>query len=149
MMNVVKARKIAEHVAKLAAISAGFASAYGPEYRITDASPIPAMDLYRQAMEEQTVIASLLNPTAREKAYSRYGQWWKRADVIPSSIVNGMASEVFALIGRTAYAEDKETGIVDPQHTLVLEQSIAGMLHPSTLRMHLAHSDEGDLQEAI
>jgi hypothetical protein len=141
-MNVMTARHIAEHVAELKGISASFTAHYGANYCMTEESPRNAIELYRMSMSIQAKIISLLHPEALNQAYSRYGNWWERAEMIPPSIVNEIATTVFELIGRCAYAEDPETGDIALHNTLVLEQCIAGMLHPSTHITALEHVHE-------
>jgi len=130
-MNVTAARDLAQHVAFLAEQVATFTALYGAHYRMTDSSPIPAWELHRQIMATQSEIATKLDAAALQTPYSRYGEWWKRYDVIDNALVNELASEVFSLIGRCAYlaANDKSCSFGSD---LVLQRSIAGLLHPTT-----------------
>jgi hypothetical protein len=130
-MNVTAARDLAQHVASLAEQVATFTAIYGAHYRMTESSPLPAWDLYRQIMATQTEIAGKLDADAFHTPYSRYGEWWKRHDVIDNALVNELASEVFSLIGRCAYLAANEKSCSFGSD-LVLQRSIAGLLHPAT-----------------
>ncbi|NJR12710.1 hypothetical protein HC776_02265 [bacterium] len=129
-MNVTAAREIAQHVANLAEQVATFTALYGAHYRMSETSPAQAWELYRQIMAAQANIAGKLDMTALQAPYSRYGEWWKRHDVIDSAMVNELASEVFNLIGRCAYLT--ANGKCSFDSDLVLQRSIAGLLHPAT-----------------
>lgn len=130
-MNVVAARNIAQHVASLAEQVATFTALYGAHYRLSPDSPHQAWTLYRQIMASQAEIASKLDGEALQTPYSRYGEWWKRQDVMDSALVNELASEVFSLIGRCAYVSAAHSSRSFGSD-LVLQRSIAGILHPST-----------------
>jgi hypothetical protein len=130
-MTVENARAIVCRIARLAELAASFTAIYGKTYRLTEDSPQAAWDLYREVMAEQAEIAGLLELDALQNSYSRYGEWWKRADVMDTAIVNELASEAFNLIGRCAYlAVNDETRWSNSD--LVLQRSIAGILHPAT-----------------
>jgi hypothetical protein len=130
-MNVTAARDLAQHVACLAEYVATFTALYGAHYRMSDSSPLQARDLYRQIMTTQSEIAGKLDVDALLSPYSRYGEWWKRQDVIDNALVNELASEVFSLIGRCAYMAANEKSCSFGAD-LVLQRSIAGLLHPAT-----------------
>lgn len=140
-MNVNKAREITQNIVELKAVAAAFASTYGSDYRLTEDSSKHALELYRRGMDLQAAIASLLHPEALSGAYSRYGHWWERGDMIPSVLVNEMAHVVFELVGRYAYSQGATESGADSYNTLVLEQCLAGMLHPSALISALESSD--------
>lgn len=136
-MNVTAARELAQHVACLAEQVATFNALYGAHYHISENSPRQAWELYQQIMACQAEIAGKLDQDALQNPYSRYGEWWKRRDVIDSAMVNELASEVFSLIGRCAYLAAHE----NPSSfgsDLVLQRSIAGLLHPATRPVALA-----------
>lgn len=130
-MNVTAARDLAQHVACLAEQVATFTAVYGAHYRMTENSPLQAWDLYREIMTTQAEIAGKLDVDALLSPYSRYGEWWKRQDVIDNALVNELASEVFSLIGRCAYIAANEKSCSFGSD-LVLQRSIAGLLHPAT-----------------
>lgn len=139
-MNTAAARDIVCRVAYLAELAAMFTATYGTNYRLTDDSPREAWDLYRSVMALQTEIAGLLEPEALQTPYSRYGEWWKRMDVIDSALVNELASEGFNLIGRCAYLTVHEK--TRWTHSdLVLQRSIAGLLHPAARQAQLEKAE--------
>lgn len=130
-MNVTAARELAQHVASLAEQVATFTALFGANYHMSETSPRQAWELYRQIMAAQAEIAGKLDADAIHTPYSRYGEWWKRHDVIDSAMVNELASEVFNLIGRCAYLAANEKPCTFGSD-LVLQRSIAGLLHPAT-----------------
>jgi hypothetical protein len=130
-MNVTAARELAQHVAHLAEQVATFTALYGANYRMSENSPLQAWELYRQIMAVQAEIGGKLDTDALQTPYSRYGEWWKRRDVIDNAMVNELASEVFSLIGRCAYLAANEKSCSFGSD-LVLQRSIAGLLHPAT-----------------
>lgn len=136
-MEVIIAKQIAQRVAHLAELAATFTATYGRNYRMTAESPAYAWEQYQKIMAEQAEIAGLLDPEALTTAYSRYGEWWKRQDVMDSSIVNELAIEVFNLIGRCAYLQTHDTRT---NTALVVERSIAGLLHPATRQTALENA---------
>lgn len=136
-MNVNVAKEIAQRVAHLAELAATFTAIYGKNYRMTAESPARAWQQYQEIMAEQAHIAGLLDVDALNNAYSRYGEWWKRQDVMDSAIVNELAIEVFNLIGRCAYVE---TSGGRTNSALVVERSIAGILHPATRQTALENA---------
>lgn len=145
-MNVAQAKEIALRIAQLAELSATFNATYGHHYHLSEQSPAEGWELYRQIMTEQTEIAHLLDEEALKNPYSRYGEWWKRADVMDCAMVKELASEAFNLIGRCAYLAVNDA--TRWAHTdLVLQRSIAGMLHPAT--RHLSLTDTVELRKAI
>lgn len=136
-MNVGAARMIAQHVASLAEQVATFNALYGAHYRMIPDSPRQAWELYRQIMASQAEIAGKLDMEAIQTPYSRYGEWWKRQDVMDSALVNELASEVFNLIGRCAYSTASQQAR-SFGFDVVLQRSIAGILHPATRPVLLA-----------
>ena len=138
-MEVTTARQIAEITARLAELVATFQARFGTDYRMTPNSPAEAWEMYRAIMAAQTQIANLLDPMALKNAFSRYGQWWERADVMSCIMVKELSMAAFDLIGRCAYDEQRQSGEVSAAD-LVIQQSIAGMLHPATRPMGVQHS---------
>jgi len=127
-MNTTIARQIAEQIAQLAVLTARFQANYGRNVLLTDLSPEGAHALAGQILDGQASIAALLDPRALETTYHRFGQWWKRHDVIDCAIINELAIDAHNLIARTAYLE-AEGG--DEATLLPIQKSIAGMLHPA------------------
>jgi hypothetical protein len=136
-MNVNIAKEIAQRVAHLAELAATFTALYGKNYRMTAESPARAWEQYQEIMAEQAHIAGLLDVDALSTAHSRYGEWWKRQEVMDSAIVNELAIEVFNLIGRCAYME---TNTTRTNTALAVERSIAGILHPATRQTALENA---------
>ncbi len=136
-MNVSIAKEIAQRVVRLAELAATFTAVYGKNYHMTAESPARAWEQYQEIMAEQAHIAGLLDIDALGTAHSRYGEWWKRHDVMDSAIVNELAIEVFNLIGRCAYME---TNGARTNSALVVERSIAGILHPATRQTALENA---------
>jgi hypothetical protein len=132
-MNTTTATDIICNVAHLAGLAATFTARFGSHYRVSETSPQEAHELYNEIMTVQSQIASLLDPEALNSPYSRYGEWWKRMDVMDTAMVNELASEGFNLIGRCAYlsVHDKTRWT---NSDLVLQRSIAGLLHPAALQ---------------
>ena len=145
-MNTVATREIIDRIARLAELVASFNASYGRDYRIDLNSPNSAVELYNRIMNEQQTIAGLLTPEAVEKPFARFGAWWNRRSVMDLALINEMASAAFDLIGRYAYAvEDGRINAQEARSILLVQQSIAGMLHPDALR-----STEGSsYQEAV
>ena len=141
-MNVMTARKIADYVAELKVTSATFTAKFGVNYKVNENSPACASQLANHAMKLQTQIASLLAPVAIQNAFSRFGTWWERSEMVPPSIVNELGSIAFDLIGRSAYNENSSTGETDWDSTIVIEQSIAGLLHPYSHSTSLIHENQ-------
>lgn len=131
-MNVNKAKKIAHRVAKIAELSSTFYAHYGSSYRLSDDSPPEAWELYRQIMAEQATIASLLDTRALENPYVRYEAWWQRRDVINPALVNELATETMLLVERAAYQAVRMDAATQTDSMYVLQEGIAGFLHPAT-----------------
>lgn len=131
-MNVAIAQRIVAHVAHLTALASAFQAKFGRDYRLTGDSPSIAWELYRNIMAEQTNIANLLEPAALQTPYSRYGQWWQRRDVIDQAMLNELAADALRLVERAAYLEAEGKPTENAPVLLVVQQSIAGMLHPAT-----------------
>jgi hypothetical protein len=145
-MNIINAKTIALRIAQIAELSATFNATYGHHHRLSEQSLPEAWELYRQIMREQTEVAQLLDEEALKNPYSRYGEWWKRADVMDCAIVNELAVEAFNLIERCAYLSVNEATRW-ANTDLVLQRSIAGMLHPATRLVSLPETTE--LRKAI
>ncbi|XWX03643.1 hypothetical protein VZO05_14140 [Aggregatilineales bacterium SYSU G02658] len=131
-MNLNIAQRIIAHVANLTALASTFQAKFGRDYRLTGDSPAAAWELYRSIMAEQTNIASLLEPAALQTPYSRYGKWWERRDVIDQAILNELGADAMTLVERCAYLSAEGKPTENSPVLLVVQQSIAGMLHPST-----------------
>jgi hypothetical protein len=129
-MNTTTAREIVCKVAHLAGLAATYTARFGTHYRICIDSTEEACTLYGEILAVQSEIAALLDPEALQTPYSRYGEWWKRMDVMDTAMVNELASEGFNLIGRCAYlGVHEKTRWTNSD--LVLQRSIAGLLHPN------------------
>ncbi|MCU0514951.1 MAG: hypothetical protein MUE40_20540 [Anaerolineae bacterium] len=139
-MNTETAKAIVCKVAHLAELAATFNATYGANYRMTEDSPREAWALYREIMAVQAHIAGLLDGEALRTCYSRYGEWWKRMDVMDSALVNEIASEGFSLINRCAYLDVHDSSRWT-HSDLVLQRSIAGLLHPATRQVELANAE--------
>ncbi len=146
-MNINKAQTILNHVGQLARIVGTFQARFGRDYRINDSSSTVALDLYRQAMAEQTHIANLLAPQAVANAYSRYGKWWERRDMLDTAMVNALSQEAITLVERCAYLVAEGQPTEDAPSLMIVQQSIAGMLHPSTRPLAVSMMDR--VQEAV
>lgn len=131
-MNISQAQRIMMHVANIATIGATYQAKFGRDYRLTPESPAAAWELYRNLMSEQTNIASLLEPAALHTPYSRYGKWWERRDVIDSGLLNELTADAMTLVERCAYLDAMNQSTVNAPSLVIVEQSIAGMLHPAT-----------------
>lgn len=126
-MDMNTARQIAERVAQLAECVAAFHATYGHDVKMTTDSPRDAWDKHSAILSAQMEIAALLDLQALQTPFSRYGEWWTRRDVMDTAIVKEMAIESFNLIGSAAYAHTADNAY----SSLVIQQSIAGMLHPT------------------
>ena len=131
-MNIATAHRIMMHISNIAALAATFQAKFGRDYRLNNDSPAQAWELYRQLMAEQTNIATELEPMAVETPYSRYGKWWERRDVIDSGLLNELSAEGMSLVERCAYLNAMEQSTVNAPSLVIVQQSIAGMLHPAT-----------------
>jgi hypothetical protein len=139
-VNIVTAHKVMAEVAKLTEMSSIFQARYGKQYRMKPGSPAEAWDLYQSIVNQQTVIARLLDVAALEKPLSRCAQWWKNQDAMDYSITASLAQEVIHLIACCASADVQSHTVASP--IIDVSQSvIAGMLHPSSVLVAL-----GDLQ---
>jgi hypothetical protein len=139
-MNTEISHKIVSHVSKIVSIASAFHAKFGRDYRLDNNSPAQAWELYRKFMSEQNTIASLLETEAIEKPYSRYGEWWERRDMIDCGLLNELAAEANTLVERVAYLEAMGRSTVDNATLIVVQQAIAGLLHPSTRQINLRHS---------
>jgi hypothetical protein len=145
-MNITTAQRIMMHVASLATVAMTFQAKFGRDYRLNaDSTPL-AWELYRQMMAEQTNIANLLETSALENPYSRYGKWWERRDVIDSALLNELSAEALTLLERSAYLAATDQNTVNAPSLVIVQQSIAGMLHPATRQTSVA--DVRPVQEA-
>lgn len=145
-MNINTAQRIMMHVANLATIAMTFQAKFGRDYRLNAESAPQAWELYRQMMAEQTNIANLLEASALENPYSRYGKWWERRDVIDSALLNELSAEALTLLERSAYLAATDQNTVNAPSLIIVQQSIAGMLHPATRQTSVA--DVRPVQEA-
>lgn len=146
-MNVVKAQKIAQHVAKIAELATSFHARFGTNFRLNEESPAQAWEMYRSFMAEQAQIAALLDLDALAKPYYRWEKWWERRDVMNTGLVNELATEAIRLVERAAYIEAVgEAASEDAMR--VIQEGIAGLLHPMTRQLGLDHV-EGGMAEAI
>jgi hypothetical protein len=143
-MNIKQAHKIAKHVAKIAEVAATFYAQYGSDYKMTENSPKPAWELYREFMARQAKIVKLLDETAIHQAHVRWEPWWERRDVMNIALVNHLSSETFRLIERAAYLDALRE---DSQASLIgIQETIAGLLHPKTRHKALGQ-ETGDYLE--
>jgi hypothetical protein len=140
-MNIQTAQTIVTHVANIARIASTFHAKFGRDYRLQADSPAQAWELYRQVMAEQATIASLLEAEALNSPYSRYGKWWERRDIIDTGILNQLEEDAMNLVERTAYLQAMEQSTQGAPALLVLQQSIAGILHPATRQTSLEHTN--------
>jgi hypothetical protein len=145
-MNINTAQRIMMHVANLATVAMTFQAKFGRDYRLNSESAPLAWELYRQMMAEQTNIANLLEANALENPYSRYGKWWERRDVIDSALLNELSAEALTLLERSAYLAATDQNTVNAPSLIIVQQSIAGMLHPATRQTSVA--DVRPVQEA-
>lgn len=134
-MKIQTAHRIMAHVANITTLAATFQAKYGSDYRLTSDSPAPSWELYRALMAEQANVAGLLEPIALETPYSRYGKWWERRDVIDSGLLNELSAIAMTLVERCAYLEAMNHSTVNAPSLVIVQQSIAGMLHPSTRQL--------------
>jgi hypothetical protein len=146
-MNIATTHRIMMHVSNIAALAATFQAKYGRDYRLNNDSPAQAWELYRQLMAEQTNIAAELETIALESPYSRYGKWWERRDVIDSGLLNELSAEAMTLVERCAYLNAMEQSTENAPSLVIVQQSIAGMLHPATRPMSVSN-DVRLVQEA-
>lgn len=145
-MNTQIAQTIVAHVANIARIASTFHAKFGRDYRLQADSPAQAWELYRQVMAEQANIASLLEAEALNTPYSRYGKWWERRDMIDTGILNQLEEDAMNLVERAAYLQAMEQGTHNAPALLVLQQSIAGILHPATRQTSLEHASDNLLK---
>lgn len=147
-MNVNRAQEIAGRVARLAAIATTFSARFGRDYRMTTESPAAAWDLYHQCMAEQAQIAQLLDRMSLTNAYVRWGKWWESRDMINTGLVNEMATEAFRLVEHAAYLDALGSDVRREDGLRVIQEVIAGLLHPTIRQKHLAQS-ESTLAQAV
>jgi hypothetical protein len=146
-MNITIAQRIVMHITSIATLSATFQAKYGRDYRLTNDSPAVAWELYRQFMAEQVQIVSLLEPLALENPYSRYGKWWERRDVIDNGLLNELTSNAMTLVERCAHLEAIGHSTENAPSLIIVQQSIAGMLHPATRQTNITEATP--IKEAI
>ena len=143
-MNTRNAQAIVQHVAEIAEVASAFYANYGKDYKMSADSPAEAWKMYRKFMELQAEVASLLDVEAIRNAHVRWEPWWERRDVINIALVNHLSSETFRLIERAAYLNARG---VDATHSMRgIQETIAGLLHPTTRLQTLEHED--NLMEA-
>ena len=145
-MNINTAHRIVAHVANLTALASTFQAKFGRDYRLTGDSPAEAWELYRSIMAEQANIADLLETTALQTPYSRYGQWWERRDVIDQAMLNELAANAMSLVERCAYLAAEGRSTVNAPVLLIVQQAIAGLLHPAARSAERSHPG---VQEAV
>lgn len=143
-MNAQTTQSILIHVANIARISSAFHAKFGRDYRLSTDSTAQAWELYRQFMAEQANIASLLDPEALNNPFSRHGKWWERRDMIDTGILNQLEEDAMTLIERCAYLQAIDQCTDNAPALLVVQQSIAGILHPSTRQTSVR-----DVREAV
>jgi hypothetical protein len=151
-MTIRNAEQIVQHVTRIAQIATKFYALFGSDYRMSENSPARAWDLYREFMNEQALIASLLDSRALDKPFIRYEKWWERRDVINTGLVNEMASETLRLVEHAAYLEAIGEKPDDSISLLGIQESLAGMLHPATRRQDVNReeaTDSDELPEAV
>jgi len=107
-----------------------FQAQFGREYRLKPGSPPVAWELDQAIQAQQTLIARLLDLAALEGAFSRYGCWWTRCDVMDDGIAHELAAEATRLVSACAHAESKADQVEWSPAIQVIQQSIAGMLPP-------------------
>ncbi len=147
-MNRKNAQQIANRITKIAEIATTFYAYYGSDYRMSEDSSPRAWQLYRKFMNEQASVASLLDGRALQKPFIRYEKWWERRDVINPGLVNEMAAEALRLVEKTAYLNAVEGSTENAIGLLGIQESLAGMLHPTTRRQDVNRTDD-ELQEAV
>lgn len=135
-MNIQTSHRIMAHVANITTLAATFHAKYGRDTRLTSDSPATAWELYRALMTEQANIADLLEDAALASPYSRYGKWWERRDVIDSGLLNQLTADAMNLVERCAYLDATNQVTVNAPSLIIVQQSIAGMLHPATHQTH-------------
>lgn len=135
-MNPKRAQKVAKHITRLADTVSTFHATYGSNHTMSEASPPAAWTLYSQSMAHQAKIASYLDGDALLRPHSRWGRWWERCDIMPVALVNEMAQDALLLVERTAYATATGRSI---ETTQIIQESIAGMLHPATRQRDVVH----------
>lgn len=152
-MTIQNAEKIAQHVTRIAQIATKFYAHFGSDYRMSEDSPALAWDLYREFMNEQARVASLLDSRALDKPFIRYEKWWERRDVINPGLVNEMASETLRLVEHEAYLDAIGENPDESISLLGIQESLAGMLHPATRRQDVNREEDNmsddELPEAV
>lgn len=144
-MNITKAFQISSHLGNIARINACYSAKYG-EARISAESDAYANELYSQFMSEQVAIANLLEPAALKSPYNRFQRWWERRDFINSGLLNEMWQATATLIERCAYLEELGQPTENAPTLLVIEQVIAGLLHPAT---RMTGVEKVEVREAV
>lgn len=139
-MDQKRAQKIIKHITKLASVISTFHATYGADYALNEESPKEAWALYSKSMAQQAKIANYLDGDALYRPHSRWGHWWERNDIMPIALINEMASDAMLLVERTAYALANEAS---PEATHIIQEGIAGMLHPATRHRDVVRHEEG------
>lgn len=129
-MNTTIARELATEVVHLVELVGHFQAQFGREYRLRPGSPVTAWELDQAIRSQQVTIARLLDLAALEGAFSRYGCWWTRYDVMDDSIAHELAAEATRLISACAHCEAQADHVEWSPTIQVIQQSIAGMLPP-------------------
>lgn len=136
-MNTTRARHMAARVAELIELASIFQCRYGKDYRLKPGSPADAWDLHQAIMNQQTAIASLLDPYAIETPAQRLPDWWKWQEIMDTGVATSLSQETCHLIAACACV-DASPGSVSSPVIITSQQVIAGMLHPSTRMVALA-----------
>lgn len=139
-MTIQAAQQLSIHVSKLVELTTIFNIHYGRDYRLTEASPIEAWDLYRLIMAEQAQIANLLSPNALAVPFVRYEAWWEHRDVINTALVSELAQEALRLVSLLAALTATDSLIKRPDYVRTTQETIAGLLHPAVRQQALQHS---------
>jgi hypothetical protein len=147
-MNITKAFQISTHLGNMARIASAYAAKYG-DARITEASSGHAKELYSQFMAEQVAIANLLDSAALKTPYNRFQRWWERRDFMNSGLLNELWQATATLIERCAYMEELNQPTEGAPSLLVIEQVIAGLLHPSTRMTEVEKTTTSEQRQAV
>jgi len=145
-MDTAKARQIATEAIMLVELVGQFQSTFGREYRMRPGSPELAWNLDKQIQGQQVAIAKLLDIDALEHAFTRYGYWWERCDVIDDYITAEIAAESIRLLSACSHFAGNLDGVEWSPAIQVIQRSISGMLPPHCRQMGM---DRDVLVEAM
>src|SRR5690606_10323725 len=104
-MNTSTAHTLISQAAHLVERTAAFQARYGDHYELKPGSPPDAWSHYDELLQLQSQIARLLDPAALDNAYSKYGKWWDRHDVIDSATAHAVMNEMVHLMACCANRE--------------------------------------------